>query len=108
MEHKVSRRQTVGDVPLATSGSLAGSSFIELAVLCLFGLYAAIRNAFALFILCFDSSVVLFYWKNRQDSDSDSFTLFSLISCLLAQLSRMTTVQLKSFLILKGQIIVPL
>lgn len=36
------------------------------------------------------------------------FALFSLISCLLAQLSHMTTVQLESFLILKGQIIVPL
>lgn len=109
MEHKVPQCQAVGDIPLATSGSLAGPSFVELAVLCLFVLYAAIRNPSGLFVFYFDSYVVSLYQGNEQDSNSDSLILFSLTSYLFAHLSHMTTMQLlESSLILKGQIIVPL
>lgn len=55
MELEVPQCQAVGDIPLVTSGSLAGPSFIELEVLCLFGFYAAIRNPSGLFVFYFDS-----------------------------------------------------
>lgn len=55
MEHKEPQCQAAGGIPLPTSGSLAGPSFMELGLLCLFGLYAAVRNLPGLFVLYFDS-----------------------------------------------------
>lgn len=49
VEHKVPQCQAVGVTPLGTLVPWQGLHFIELALLALFGLYAAVRSLFSFY-----------------------------------------------------------
>lgn len=109
VEHKVPWLQAVGDTPLAPH--LAPWQGLHLLSWQYCAYLACVpqlemRLVFPYYILILQ--LFCSTGKINKIVIQKVFALFSLISCLLAQLSHMTTVQLESFLILKGQIIVPL